>query len=338
MNRQTHPPSPAAAKGRRSLATVFCAAALCALLGGHAQAADWPDRPIRIVVPFGAGGSTDALARILAEKLGGLVGQTVVIENRAGAAGAIGAQAVSKAAPDGTTFLLATSSTHAVLPHLRPLPYDAIKDFTAIARIASAPNVLMVSPALKVATVKDLAQLATSREGGLTYSSSGSGTVTHLIAADFVQRAGIRARHIPYKTGIQALPELNSGQIDFTFDSIVWALPQAQAGKIRALAIGSPERSPLAPDLPTMREAGFAGFDGTTWFALMGPAGIPPKIVAELNRHINAALRDPDLRAQFERQGAEALGGTPQDLEKLVRDDGSRWAKVITTGNIKIEQ
>lgn len=245
---------------------------------------------------------------------------------------------MSKAAPDGTTFLLATSSTHAVLPHLRPLPYDAIKDFTAIARIASAPNVLMVSPALKVATVKDLAQLATSREGGLTYSSSGSGSVTHLIAADFVQRAGIRARHIPYKTGIQALPELNSGQIDFTFDSIVWALPQAQAGKIRALAIGSPERSPLAPDLPTMREAGFAGFDGTTWFALMGPAGIPPKIVAELNRHINAALRDPDLRAQFERQGAEALGGTPQDLEKLVRDDGSRWAKVITTGNIKIEQ
>lgn len=330
-------PTPGNARG---FAAFLCAAAalLCALPGGRAQAADWPDRPIRIVVPFGAGGSTDALARILGEKLGASTGQAVVIENRAGAAGAIGAQAVAKAAPDGSTFLLATSSTHAVLPHLRPLPYDATKDFTAIARIASAPNVLMVSPMLKVATVKDLVQLASTREGGLAHSSSGNGTVTHLIAADFAQRAGIRVRHIPYKTGIQALPELSNGQVDFAFDSIVWALPQAQAGKVKALAIGSPERSPLAPDLPTLREAGFTGFDGTTWFALMGPAGLSPRIVSELNRHVNAALRDPDLRAQFERQGAEALGGTPQDLEKLVRDDGKRWANVIATGGIKIDQ
>lgn len=329
-----HPDRPSRS---RRLPALLLAVAACTWLGGPAQAADWPDRPLRIVVPFGAGGSTDALARILGEKLTAAVGQPVVIENRAGAAGAIGAQAVAKAPADGSTFLLATSSTHAVLPQLRPLPYDAMKDFTPIVRIASAPNVLMVSPTLKAVSVKELVQLAAAREGGLAYSSSGNGTVTHLIAADFVQRAGIRARHIPYKTGIQALPELNNGQIDFTFDSIVWALPQAQAGKIRALAIGSPERSPLAPDLPTMREAGFTGFDGTTWFALMGPAGLNPKIVAELNRHVNAVLRDPDLRAQFERQGAEALGGTPQELDKLVREDSRRWANVITTGHIKID-
>ncbi len=334
MYPERHPPSPSLFMGRRWL----LATAVCALMGSPVLAAEWPDRPLRIVVPFGAGGSTDALARILGEKLTAAVGQPVVIENRAGAAGAIGAQAVAKAPADGSTFLLATSSTHAVLPQLRPLPYDALKDFTSIARIATAPNVLMVSPTLKAASVKELVQLAAAREGGLAYSSSGNGTVTHLIAADFVQRAGIRARHIPYKTGIQALPELNNGQIDFTFDSIVWALPQAQAGKVRALAIGSLERSPLAPDLPTMREAGFANFDGTTWFALMGPAGLNPKIVAELNRHVNAVLRDPDLRAQFERQGAEALGGTPQDLDKLVREDGRRWANVITTGQIKIDQ
>lgn len=333
MYPERHPPSPSLFAGRRWL----LATAVCALIGGPVLAAEWPDRPLRIVVPFGAGGSTDALARILGEKLTAAVGQPVVIENRAGAAGAIGAQAVAKAPADGSTFLLATSSTHAVLPQLRPLPYDALKDFTSIARIATAPNVLMVSPTLKAASVKELVQLAAAREGGLAYSSSGNGTVTHLISADFVQRAGIRARHIPYKTGIQALPELNNGQIDFTFDSIVWALPQAQAGKVRALAIGSLERSPLAPDLPTMREAGFANFDGTTWFALMGPAGLNPKIVAELNRHVNAVLRDPDLRAQFERQGAEALGGTPQDLDKLVREDGRRWANVITTGQIKID-
>lgn len=336
------PPTPSrltsAASARRRLSALLCITVFCLWPGVHAQAAEWPDRPIRIVVPFGAGGSTDALARILAEKLGAALGQSVVVDNRAGAAGAIGAQAVAKSPPDGNTFLLATSSTHAVLPQLRPLPYDATKDFTPIARLATAPNVLMASPTLKVTSAKDLVQLASAREGGLTYSSSGNGTVTHLIAADFVQRAAIRARHVPYKTGIQALPELNNGQIDFTFDSIVWALPQAHAGKVKALAIGSQERSPLAPDLPTMREAGFTGFDGTTWFALMGPAGMNPKIVADLNRHVNAVLRDPDLRAQFERQGAEALGGTPQDLERLVREDGKRWANVIQAGGIKIDQ
>jgi tripartite-type tricarboxylate transporter receptor subunit TctC len=323
---------------RARLTTYLFGCASCLLVVGPAHAAEWPDRPIRIVVPFAAGGSTDALARILGEKLSTVIGQSVVIENRAGAAGAIGAQTVARSTPDGSVFLLATSSTHAVLPHLRPLPYDAVKDFTAIARIASAPNVLMVSPTLKAATVKELIAAATHREGGLAYSSSGNGTVTHLIAADFVQRANVRARHIPYKTGIQALPELSNGQIDFTFDSIVWALPQAQAGKVKALAIGSLERSPLAPDLPTMREAGFSGFDGTTWFALMGPAGLNPRIATELNRHVNAVLRDPDLRAQFERQGAEPLGGSPQELEKLVREDGKRWANVIAAGNIKIDQ
>jgi tripartite-type tricarboxylate transporter receptor subunit TctC len=329
---------PAPSPGKRRLITTLCAAALCAAFGADAQTTDWPDKPVRIVVPFAAGGSTDALARAVATKLAEALRQPVVVDNRAGAAGAIGAQAVARAAPDGYTLLLATSSTHAVLPQLRPLPYDAMKDFTPITRIATAPNVLVVSPTLKVSSVKDLVQLAATRDGGLSYASSGNGTVTHLISADFAHRAGLRARHVPYKTGIQALPELNSGQVDFAFDSIVWTLPQAQAGKVKALAIGSAERSPLAPDLPTMREAGFAGFDGTTWFALMGPTGLPAKTVAEINRQVNAVLRDPEIRAQFERQGAEALGGTPQELEKLVQDDGKRWAGVIAAGNIKIDQ
>ncbi|QIM52297.1 Bug family tripartite tricarboxylate transporter substrate binding protein [Hydrogenophaga crocea] len=323
---------------RRRLLAALGAALLGAGVGPARAASGWPDKPVRIIVPFGAGGSTDALARIVGSKLSEAIGQPVVIDNRAGAAGAIGAQAVARAPADGHTLLLATSSTHAVLPHLRSLPYDAVKDFTPIARIASAPNVLVVSPGLKVTSVKELVQIAAAREGGLSYSSSGNGTVTHLIAADFVQRAGLRARHVPYKTGIQALPELNSGQIDFAFDSIVWTLPQAQAGKLRAIAIGSAERSPLAPDLPTLREAGFSGFDGTTWFALMGPAGLPATVVAELSRHLNAVLRDPDLRAQFERQGAEPLGGTPQALERLVQDDGKRWAGVIAAGGIKMDQ
>jgi tripartite-type tricarboxylate transporter receptor subunit TctC len=308
------------------------------LVPAHAQSAAWPDKPLRIVVPFGAGGSTDALARIVGEKLSAALKQPVVIDNRAGAAGSIGAQAVAKAAPDGYTFLLATSSTHAVLPQLRPLPYDVQRDFTAIARIATAPNVLVVSPALKVNTMAEFLQVARSRGAGLNYSSSGNGSVTHLIGADFAQRAKLSTTHVAYKTGIQALPDINGGQIDFAFDSIVWTLPQSQAGKVKALAIGSAQRSPLAPELPTLREAGFEGFDGSTWFALMGPAGLDAKVVGELNRQINTVLRDPDLRAQFERQGADALGGTPRELERLVLEDGQRWAAVIKAGNIKIDQ
>ena len=312
---------------------------LSALLApAQAQNASWPERPLRLIVPFGAGGSTDALARIVGEKLSVALKQPVVIDNRAGAAGSIGAQAVAKAAPDGYTFLLATSSTHAVLPQLRALPYHVQRDFTPIARIATAPNVLVVSPALKVGTVAEFLQAARARTGPLNYSSSGNGSVTHLIGADFAQRAKLPTTHIPYKTGIQALPDLNGGQIDFAFDSIVWTLPQSQAGKVKALAIGSAQRSPLAPDLPTLREAGFEGFDGTTWFALMGPAGLDAKVVGELNRHINTVLRAPDLRAQFERQGAEPLGGSPRELERLVQEDGQRWAAVIKAGNIKIDQ
>ena len=225
-----------------------------------------------------------------------------------------------------------------MLPHLRPLPYDAQRDFAPIARLATAPNVLVVSPTLKVATVAEFLQVARAHSGTLNYSSSGNGSVTHLIGADFAQRAKLPTTHIPYKTGIQALPDLHGGQIHFAFDSIVWTLPQAQAGKVKALAIGSAQRSPLAPDLPTLREAGFEGFDGTTWFALMGPAGLDPQVVSELNRHVNTVLRDPDLRAQFQRQGAEPLGGSPRDLERLVQEDGQRWAAVIKAGNIKIDQ
>ncbi|MBX3608720.1 MAG: tripartite tricarboxylate transporter substrate binding protein [Hydrogenophaga sp.] len=321
---------------------LWIAAALAFLLPwlpqARAQTAAWPDKPVRIVVPFGAGGSTDALARIVGEKLSAAIGQPVVIENRAGAAGAIGAASVAKAPADGYTLLIATSSTHAVLPNLRSLPYDVQRDFTPVARLATAPNVLVVSPQLKVGSVAELVALAKQRALPMNYSSSGNGSVTHLIGADFAQRAGVRTTHVPYKTGIQALPDLHGGQIDFAFDSIVWTLPQSQAGKVKALAIGSAQRSPLAPDLPTLREAGFADFDGTTWFALMAPAGLDAAIVERLNREVNAVLRDPDLRAQFQRQGAEALGGTPQELSALVREDGQRWASVIRTGGIKIDQ
>ena len=322
----------------RLAAACLGALALAALPGrpAMAQSEAWPTKSIRIVVPFGAGGSTDALARIVGRKLADTLKQPVVIDNRAGAAGAIGADAVAKSPGDGHTLLLATSSTHAVLPRLRSLPYDVERDFTPVALIATAPNVLVVSPALNVQSVADLLRLAKARPAPLAFSSSGNGSVTHLIGASFAQQAGLQATHVPYKTGIQALPDLNAGQIDFAFDSIVWTLPQARAGKVKALAIGSARRSPLAPDLPTVAESGFPGFDGTTWFALVAPAGVPAPVVAELNRQVNQALRDPEVRTQFESQGAEAMGGTPEELSRLIRDDGKRWAAVIAAGRIKL--
>jgi tripartite-type tricarboxylate transporter receptor subunit TctC len=326
-------------KTRRALARRSLGVLALALLPVVSSLAnEWPDRAVRIVVPFGAGGSTDALARTVGAKLAELIKQPVVIDNRAGAAGAIGAVAVAKAPADGYTLLLATSSTHAVLPQLRSLPYDAVRDFTPIARLAVAPNVLVVSPKLGVNSVAELLQNLRQRSQPAIYSSSGNGSVTHLIGADFAQRAKISVTHIAYKTGIQALPDLNGGQVDFAFDSIVWTVPQAQAGKLKALAIGGAQRSRLAPELPTLQELGFSGFDGSTWFALMAPAGLPAPVAQRINRLINQALSDPDVKTQFERQGAEALGGSPAELERLVKEDGQKWATVIKAGGIKADE
>ncbi|MES2184067.1 MAG: tripartite tricarboxylate transporter substrate binding protein [Pseudomonadota bacterium] len=304
---------------------------------GTAWAADnFPSRPIKIIVPFAAGGSTDALARVVAQQLQEKLGQPVTIDNRPGAAGAIGADAVAKSPADGYTLLMATSSTHAVLPHLRKLPYDPVADFTPVAEIGTAPNVLVVSPVLGVDNIAQLLKLQKTRSGELSFSSSGSGTITHLISEAFAQAAGIKATHVPYKTGVQALPDIAGGQVDFAFDSIVWTLPQAKAGKLKALAISSTKRSALAPDLPTVAESGFPGFDGTTWFGFMGPKGLPAPVVAELNAQINRILASANVRSLFEAQGAEPTPVSPSAFAQMVKADGERWSQVIRKGNIKL--
>lgn len=301
----------------------------------HAQA--YPERPIKIVVPFGAGGSTDALARTVGQHLQEALKQSVVIDNRAGAAGAIGAETVAKSPGDGYTILMATSSTHAILPLLRKLPYDARDDFTPIIAIATAPNVLVASPTLGAASIADLVQAGKRRQDTMSYSSSGNGTITHLIGAAFVQQAGLRAVHVPYKTGVQALADITGGRIDFAFDSIVWTLPQAKAGKVKALAITSAKRSTLAPELPTVAESGFPEFEGMTWFAFLAPKGTPAPVVQTLNRQINQILKDESVRKLLETQGAEALGGSPEDLSALIRQDSDRWGKIIRAANIKLD-
>lgn len=316
----------------------LCLAALALpMLSGIAIAQAFPSRPIKIVVPFAAGGSTDALARIVAQQLADRFKQPVTVDNRPGAAGAIGADAVAKSPADGYTLLMATSSTHAVLPHLRSLPYQALQDFTPIAEIGTAPNVLVVSPALNVTTLAQLAQLDKAKAGKLSFSSSGNGTITHLIAESFILSAGFKAVHVPYKTGVQALPDIVSGQVDFAFDSIVWTLPQSRAGKVRALAITSAKRSPLAPELPTVAESGFPGFEGTTWFGFMGPKGMPAAVTAELNRQIGQILLEPAVRKQFDAQGAEPGSGSAEDFSRMVRADNLRWGQVIASSRVKLD-
>ncbi len=312
---------------------------VCTLFAATATAAsDFPTRPITLVVPFAAGGSTDGLARALGTRLSERLGQSVVIDNKPGAAGSIGATFVAKADADGHTLLVATTSTHSILPLLRKLPYDSEKDFSAISGLGIAPNVLVVSPTLGVSSVQDLIALAKRKPGSLSYSSSGTGTITHLIGEHFVQRAGIEATHIPYKTGIQALADLSSGRISFAFDSVVWTLPQSQAGKVQALALATLERSPLAPSLPTLSESGLPSFVGTTWFGIMGPAGIPAPVIEKLNQSINQVLAEPDMQKQLHNIGAIPLGGSPDKLRQLIRDEMKQWQPVIEQAKISMEQ
>jgi tripartite-type tricarboxylate transporter receptor subunit TctC len=316
-----------------------CAGLIAALAAAaDAAAQSWPARQVRIVLPFGAGGSTDAIARTLGQKLSESFAQPVVIDNRPGAAGAIATDHVAKAAPDGYTLLMATTSTHSVLPMLGArLPYDPQKDFAPVALVARAPNVLIASPTLPAASVRELVALARARPGGYTFASSGTGTITHLIGEAFNAAAGIKAVHAPYKTGVQAVPDVVSGQVAWLFDSIVWSLPQIRAGKLKGLAITSRERSPLAPDMPTVAEAGLPGFEGVTWFGLVAPAAVPREVLARLNAEVNRLLQTQDMRDKLAAQGAEAAGGSAEEFGKLVREDAARWGRVIRDAGVKLE-
>lgn len=319
----------------KSLSLLAASALLLGAAGARAQA--YPDKPIRLVVPFAAGGSTDTIGRALALKLQELLKQTVVVENKPGAAGGIGSGYVAQAAPDGYTLLLCTTSTHAVLPHLNDkLSYDAQKQFAPVALIAKAPNVLMVSPKIPAKSVTELIELARKKPGTLNFASSGNGTITHLIGEMFAASANIQAVHVPYKTGVQALPDITSGDIAFSFDSITWALPQDKAGRVRALAVTSPNRSSLAPELPTVAESGLPGFEGMTWFGIAAPAGTPPAVVEKLSGRIAAALNSADLKSQLQAQGVEPDYMDAPAFDAFIRKESAHWGNLI--GKLGVKQ
>ena len=294
----------------------------------------YPSKPVRLVVPFPPGGATDILSRALSQELGKKLGQAIVVENKPGAGGTIGALAGAQAAPDGYTLLLTTSSTHSIGPALNPKsPYNAEADFTPIVYVASSPQVILVPLSSPARTVKEFIDYARKNPGRLNYASSGNGTISNLSTENFKAQSGTFMVHIPYRGTGLSIADLVSGKVDVLFDSVVSGMPHVRDGKLRALAVTSPKRSALAPELPTVAEV-LPGFESVTWFGIYGPRGLPPEIVTRVNQAVNAALADAELKERFARLGAETAGGTPQQFAATVKAESAKWKKVITERKI----
>lgn len=308
------------------------------LVATIAVAQPYPNKPIRLIVPFPPGGATDIIGRTLAQKLTLQLGQTVIVDNKPGAGGTLGSTEASKAAPDGYTLLLATTSTHSIAPSLYTnISYNAERDFTPISEVATATNVLIVTPNLPVKDVAELIALAKAKPDALNYASSGNGTIVHLQTELFKQLAGVQLTHVPYKGTALAIPDLISGQTHVLFDSIVSGLPHIKGGKVRALAVSSAKRTPLLPEVPTTAESGLADYVVNTYFGLFAPPGTPREIVLRLQRELLIAVQSPDVKERFASQGAEPVGGTPEALSALIRSESIKWKRVIVSGKIKVE-
>jgi tripartite-type tricarboxylate transporter receptor subunit TctC len=314
---------------------------LAAVLPVHlAMAQDaWPAKqPIRIVVPFAAGGTSDILARTLGEKLQASLKQTVVIENRAGAGGVIGADVVAKAAPDGYTLLLGTIASHAINPALQPkMPYDAAKDFAPILLLGSISNVMLVGANQPYKTVADVIAAAKAKPGSIAFASAGQGSSQHMSGETFKLLAGAQLTHVPYKGSAPAIQDVIGGQIPMSFETATVALPHIQSGKVRALAVTSAKRSRVLPDTPTLQEAGVAGFDVASWQALYAPAGTPPAIVQRLNTEIANIIATPETKAKMDGLGLEYSPNTPEQFTAFGRNEIAKWQKVVKEGNVKAE-
>jgi tripartite-type tricarboxylate transporter receptor subunit TctC len=296
----------------------------------------FPSKPIRLIAPFAPGGALDLIARGVGAKLSESTGQPVVVENRAGASGAIGSEFVARSAPDGYTVLLGATTTHGINPAFNPksLPYDAVKDFTPISLVATIPHALIVNPRLPVGSVQDLVRLGKSRS--LNYGSAGNGSPHHLAAELFKSLTGIEAVHVPYKGSGPALADLMGGNLDFISVEYTAAEPHVKSGKLKALATATAQRVP-GIDLPTVAEAGYQGFEVTSWYAIFGPAGMPADVTGKLSSEIHKAVTATDLRERLKGLGTTPIGSTPEVLAAYQRSDIDRWTKVVRTANIRPE-
>jgi len=316
---------------------LFFVAALVAW-GGPGAAQDFPTRPITIVVPFPAGGISDQGSRIIAQKAAESLGQPVIIDNRGGAGGNIGAVAVKNAPADGYTLYLASVGSHAINQSLYgKLPFDPVKDFAPITLMFEFPHVLAVPLTSPAKSVRELVDLAKTRPGGLTFASQGVGAGGHLLAEMFMVSTGIKAAHVPYRGSAQALPDLVAGRVDFFFDGIPGAGPLAKEGKVRALAAAASKRSEMLPDVPTMAEAGYPGIELSAWFGLVAPAGTPQPVIDRLNAEFNKALKNADVIDKLSQNGARVLPSLPADFAALIASDTERLGKVVRLSGAKVD-
>ena len=311
--------------------------AASASLAAPAVAQGFPSRPVRLVVPYSAGGGADTTARLIAPKLQDALGQTVVIDNKPGAGGTIGDDFVAKSAPDGHTLLIGAFA-HAVNPSLMArMPFRTPDDFAPVSLLVTVPELLFVTPSFAAKTVADLVAMAKAEPGKLSYGSSGNGSAQHLAAELFKMRTGTDIQHVPYKGGALAVADVAAGHVPFYFGNMSAALPQVRAGRVRALAVTSPQRSPAAPEIPTMAESGVSGCEISEWNALLAPAGTPPSVIDRLNADLVKILRDDDIKARFADLGAQTIGSTPTELAAFLRGEQAKWAEVVRAAGIKIE-
>jgi tripartite-type tricarboxylate transporter receptor subunit TctC len=324
---------------RQMLGLVLGASACLASGAALAQSGPYPSRPVRLIVPFTPGGTTDIFARLVGEKLSQSLGQQFVIENRGGAGGNIGTDAVAKAEPDGYTLVMGTVGTHAINPSLyAKMPYDALTDFAPVAYVAGVPNLMVVSPKkVKATTVQEFIAEAKATPGKFTMASSGNGTSIHLSGELFKQMTGIEMPHVPYRGSGPAVNDLIGGQVDVMFDNLPSSIEHVRGGNLRALAVTSAKRSPAISDKPTLAEAGLPGFEASSWFALFAPKGTPPEITTKLNQEVRKALETPDLQKRFADLGGEIQSMSPDELMAYVKAEHEKWAKVVKASGAKVD-
>lgn len=322
-------------KASMLLVTILAAAILPARGGSDAS---YPQKQVRIIVPYAAGGSTDAIARLVAKELGDELGQTFYIENKPGAGGVIAHDLVSKAPADGSTLLFSAAGPLTVTPHTYPtLPYKPLDDFVPVKLVARAPLLLVVNPKVAARNARDLIEIAQKQPGKISYGSFGYGSAAHLAGEMFKLRQQLDIVHVPFKGSAPALTALIAGDVDMMFDVLVTALPQVQAGTLRALAIASDKRSVLAPDIPTMTEAGASRVEASTWFGLLARAGTPPAVIERLSSALDKSLAKPEFRAVLTAQGAEVAGGTPEEFSSFFLSEFDKWGAVVKEAGVKVQ-
>jgi tripartite-type tricarboxylate transporter receptor subunit TctC len=319
------------------LARIGVAVTACALATIAGAQDSYPSKPIKIIAPVQPGGGVDLVARTIGERISKALGQPVVVENLSGGGGIVGSLATSRAAPDGYTLMIGYVGTHGTNPAVRKLPYDAVKDFTPIAMVAGTPNVLVVPASLPVKTLSEFIAYAKANKDKLSYGSAGTGTLTHLAMEQLKVAGGLDIQHVSYRGIGPAIADILGGQTQALFPGLAAGLPQIKAGKMRPLAVTGAMRHPLLPDVPTFEELGFKGFDGVQWYGIVGPANVPPAVVATLNKAINDALADPSLRDRLAGEALEPMPMTPDQFGQYMKDDIAKWTKVAKERNIELK-